>query len=194
MQQVQQETKTKRVTFRDRVRLYKSEFKFREELLKFFDIMFESPKLQGLVTWAKPGIVAGFKHEKPTHWDRRRMSFDVDGAPRGGCSITQFVDYYRGNTVTDYLITINNGLCWREVFITPDEFTNDPGQWSPKSGTLEHRKFWLDLLLRKLNYGNYIAARFLRHALPSIAHICELSNDQKEFVTKTLTPYKRKVD
>ena len=194
MQQEPQEQKTKRVTFRDSVRFYKSEVKFREELLKFFRFMFESPKLQGLVTWSEPGILSGFTRKKPAHWSRRRMSFAVEGAPRGGCSITQYVEYYHCNAVKDYMIVVNNGLCVRDVLITPDEFTNEPGQWSPKSGTLKHRKYWIDLHLRDLTYGNAIAASFLRYALQTITPICELSDDQKEFITKRLTPYKRKDD
>jgi len=193
MQQEPQK-KTKRTTFRDYVRLYKSEFKFRKELLKFFRLMFESPKLQDLVTYSEPGLLSGFTRKKPAHWSRRRMSFAVDGAPSGGCSITQYVDYYRGNTVKDYMVVVNNGLCCRDVFITPDEFTDDPGQWSPKSGTLAHRKFWVDLLLRGINCGNTVAASFLRYAFPSIAPICEFTDEQKEFITKLVTHYKRKVD
>jgi len=184
MQQEQQEKKTKRVTFRDRVRFYKSEVKFREELLKFFRLMFESPKLQDLVTYSEPGLLSGFTRKKPSCWSRRRMSFAVDGAPRGGCSITQYVDHYRGNTVKDYMVVVNNGLCRRDVLITPDEFTDDPGQWSPKSGTLAHRKFWVDLLLRGINYGNSVAASFLRYAFPSIASICEFTDEQKEFIER----------
>ena len=184
MQQEQQEQKTRHVTFRDRVRFYKSEVKFREELLKFFRFMFESPKLQDLVTYAGPRILDGFTHKKPTCWSRRRMSFAVDGVPRGGCSITQYVDYYHGNTVKDYVIVVNNGRFCRDELIILNEFTYDPKQWSPKSGTLKHRKYWVDLLLSRINRSNSVAVSFLRCALPSIASICEFTDEQKEFIER----------
>ena len=194
MQQEPQEKKTKRTTFRDYVSLYKSEFKFRKELIEFFRFMFESPKLRGFMTWVKPGVPAEFKHEQPNYWDRRMLRFRIEGAPRGCDAITQFVDYDRGNTVTDYLITVDNGLCWRDVLITPDEYSDDPKQWSPETGTLEQRRYRMSLLLRRISYGNDIAARFPRYALQTITPICELSEDQKKFISETLTPYKRKDD
>lgn len=181
---------TKPVPFREVVRRYKSGFKFRKELLEFFRFMFESPNLQRFVTCPNPSTVASSKREKPGKVYRRMIRFNVVNYPKGGCHITQFVDPDHDNAVTDYMVVINNGRCSCTAFITPGEFTDDTKQWSPKAGSLEHRKHQMWLLLNRISYGNAIAVRFLSYIITLITPICGLNDDQKKFIARVLQQLK----